>query len=248
MNEIDHVSAVISAAGRGSRMGWERNKLLLPLSGKSILQRTLEALTEVREIDHFVLVIRPEDEATVREEILSGIKALTRERVTLCFGGDTREASTWCGLQHLPEEARTVLIHDGARPFVEPDLIRTMLFEMAQTAADGVICAVPVKDTIKVVQHGVVETTPRRSSLYAVQTPQIFRRSVLQRAYEKARGEEVETTDDAQIVEIFGGTVHVVEGSYSNIKITTPEDLLLGETILREREGGYALPANGDRL
>lgn len=140
------------------------------------------------------------------------------------------------------------MIHDGARPFVEPDLIRTMLFEMAQTAADGVICAVPVKDTIKVVQHGVVETTPRRSSLYAVQTPQIFRRSVLQRAYEKARGEEVETTDDAQIVEIFGGTVHVVEGSYSNIKITTPEDLLLGETILREREGGYALPANGDRL
>lgn len=228
------VSAVISAAGRGARMGFDTNKLLIDFEGKTIIERTLEALREVSFVSHYVLVIRPEEEevmAKIAEKIFSGLS------YSLAYGGATREASTRSGIEQCPKNTEVILTHDGARPFVSKKIIEDCYNTFLETKADGTIVVVPVKDTIKTVDaKGFVSRTPKRSMLYQVQTPQIFWKDLLLEAYDKALQEKLEVTDDAQIVELFGGRVSTSLGDYSNIKITTKEDLLLGKMIIKKRE------------
>lgn len=230
-----YVTAVISAAGRGERMGRDINKILLPLDGIPILQRTLDQLAKVELIDHFVIVLRPEDVECVEEEILSQL--LPPEKWSIAQGGPTREASTRNGLFQMPDETEIVVYHDGARPFVEETYCKAAIERLGKGDVDGVVCAVPTVDTIKVVrENGLVEMTPNRAMLQNVQTPQVFKKDVLLAAYVNAVKEEVVTTDDAQMVEIYGGKVAVIRGSYRNIKITTPEDLLLAELMIQQEK------------
>ncbi len=235
MGQVPYITAVISAAGRGRRMGWNRNKLMMKLDNMLIVERTVSALKKCPLIKAYVLVIRPEDEEEIKGSIIPGV--FSEDDVVLTtYGGETREESTWNGIKVAPEETEMILYHDGARPFITVDVIERVINTLIENKADGAIPVVPVKDTIKVLNADkYVETTPNRERLVAVQTPQAFWKDKLISAYKNARSENIATTDDAQIVEVFGGKIVTTEGSFYNIKITTPEDLLVGESIILEQ-------------
>ncbi|RNB78934.1 2-C-methyl-D-erythritol 4-phosphate cytidylyltransferase [Brevibacillus nitrificans] len=222
---------VIVAAGSGKRMGGERNKLWLPLGGEPILAHTVRLFATHREIDEIVLVVSAEDHSNV-------LKWLDRERirVKVTLGGAERQDSVRNGLTALSDNCSFVLVHDAARPFITRQQISALIKKVQQDQAT--IVAVPVKDTIKVVgATGIVESTPARESLWAVQTPQAFRMSLLREAHQAAVETGKMGTDDAMLVEWLGHPVTIMQGSYENIKITTPDDLWLGEEILRKRKG-----------
>ncbi|GIO10345.1 2-C-methyl-D-erythritol 4-phosphate cytidylyltransferase [Brevibacillus reuszeri] len=222
---------VIVAAGSGKRMGGQRNKLWLPLAGEPILAHTVRLFATHRDVDHIVLVVNEQDHADVREWLRK--EAI---QLTVVLGGAERQDSVRNGLGALSENCTYVLVHDAARPFVTREQISDMIKQVKQDQAT--IMAVPVKDTIKVVGvTGIVEATPARESLWAVQTPQAFRMSLLREAHEAAQRAGKVGTDDAMLVEWLGHSVTVVQGSYENIKITTPDDLWFGEEILRKRKG-----------
>lgn len=220
-------TAIVPAAGSGTRMGAPGGKLFLPLLGRPVIAHTLLALTASRSVDRIVIVTREED--------ILPLSNLVRELdlscpVTLVRGGATRAASVLAGLSEVEDDF--VLVHDGARCLITPDEIdRTVtVAEHYGAAAIGV----PVKDTIKVCDpDGKIVDTPDRSKLWAVQTPQVFRTAILKEAF--AQLDDFNVTDDCAVCERAGVAVYMVEGSYENIKITTPDDLVLAETILKER-------------
>ncbi|MFP3392966.1 2-C-methyl-D-erythritol 4-phosphate cytidylyltransferase [Brevibacillus sp. SIMBA_040] len=222
---------VIVAAGSGKRMGGQRNKLWLPLAGEPILAHTVRLFATHQDVDQIVLVVSEQDYADVREWLQK--EAI---QLTVVLGGAERQDSVRNGLGALSENCTYVLVHDAARPFVTREQIREMIKQVEHDQAT--IMAVPVKDTIKVVgATGIVEATPARESLWAVQTPQAFRMSLLREAHEAAQRAGKVGTDDAMLVEWLGHSVTVIQGSYENIKITTPDDLWFGEEILRKRKG-----------
>jgi len=222
---------VIVAAGSGKRMGGQRNKLWLPLAGEPILAHTVRLFATHQDVDQIVLVVSEQDYADVREWLQKEAIELT-----VVLGGAERQDSVRNGLGALSENCTYVLVHDAARPFVTREQISDMIKQVKLDQAT--IMAVPVKDTIKVVgSTGIVEATPARESLWAVQTPQAFRMSLLREAHEAAQRAGKVGTDDAMLVEWLGHSVTVVQGSYENIKITTPDDLWFGEEILRKRKG-----------
>ncbi|USG66023.1 2-C-methyl-D-erythritol 4-phosphate cytidylyltransferase [Brevibacillus ruminantium] len=225
---------VIVAAGSGKRMGAERNKLWLLLGGEPIWTRTVRLFTSHPEIGEVVLVVNSQD----HDEILAWIHQ-EQLKVTVVLGGAERQDSVKNGLTALSSDCSYVLVHDAARPFVTSEQISEMI---RQVRLDGAsIMAVPVKDTMKVVgADGIVQSTPARESLWAVQTPQAFLVSLLKEAHEAAAEKGKTGTDDAMLVEWLGHAVSVVRGSYENIKITTPDDLWFGEEILRRRKGERA--------
>ena len=156
-----------------------------------------------------------------------------RKVAALVPGGRTRQDSVFNGLKVLPDDTDFVVIHDGVRPFVTD----AMIFACLEAAADwgAAVIAVPVKDTIKITdREGFVVDTPDRSQLWAIQTPQIFRRDLLLEAHQYARRKQIQLTDDAALVEQLGFKVKCVMGSYDNLKITTPEDLIVAEALMRE--------------
>ncbi|WP_400164690.1 2-C-methyl-D-erythritol 4-phosphate cytidylyltransferase [Brevibacillus sp. TJ4] len=223
--------AVIVAAGSGKRMGSHRNKLWLPLAGEPILAHTVRLFASHPEVAEIVLVVSEQDHADVIDWLRTeGI------RLTVVVGGAERQDSVRHGLQALSPDCSYVLVHDAARPFVTPQQISQLISQVQHDQAT--IVAVPVKDTIKVVgETGQIESTPARESLWAVQTPQAFRMSLLQEAHQRAKEAGKLGTDDATLVEWLGHPVTVMQGSYENIKITTPDDLLVGEAIMRKRKG-----------
>ncbi len=224
------IGVVLVAAGSGKRMGATRNKLWLPLADKPIMQHTVELFVAHPHVSEIVLVVSEID--------LTEAKKLTRRmdsKISIALGGAERQDSVRAGLANLSEECDYVLVHDAARPFITAlqitELIKKVQIEQAT------IIAVPVKDTVKVVSPaGLVEATPARESLWAVQTPQAFRLSLLREAHEQALQAGKIGTDDAMLVEWLGHPVTIMMGSYENIKITTPEDLWIGEEILRKRK------------
>ncbi len=226
--------AVIPSAGSGSRMGKAVHKQFIELRGKAILVWTLAIFQKMTEVEGIVLISseedRPQCEELIRTYHLDKVKDVV-------LGGATRQASVRNGLRAVPKECDIVLIHDGARPFVRKEEILSTI--RAAEDFGGALLAVPVKDTIKIAgDDGTVEDTPIRSRLWAAQTPQTFLLSEILSAHEKAlaMGDE-SCTDDSQIMEKYGNRrVKIVEGSYTNIKLTTPEDLNLAEEILNERE------------
>jgi len=205
------------------------DKIFAPLWGKPLLAHCIDVFERCPSIDQLVIV--------VSENKLEEGRRLVREHdwckvVDVCLGGAKRQDSVREGLKRL-SGCQWVVIHDGARPCLGVDLIEQGLEEAQDSGA--AIAAIPVKDTLKVVSDAFVVETPLRDSLWAVQTPQVFRFDIINEAYRKAQGE---VTDDATLVEQLGYRVKVYPGSDSNIKVTTPEDLSLAETILKSREQG----------
>lgn len=221
---------LIPAAGSGKRMGSDRNKLLLELLGKPILQWTLEAAIATAAIDWIGVVGQPCD----REDFQQIFDRLDRAKpIAWIQGGSTRQESVFNGLRSLPDNAYRVLVHDGARCLGTPELLERCA--AALDACLGFIAAVPVKDTIKIVEAGAVADTPNREYLWAAQTPQGFIVDKLIAAHEQAEAQKWEVTDDAALFEKVGLPVQIVMGEETNLKITTPQDLAIAEFILKSR-------------
>lgn len=227
------VSTVILAAGKGTRMQHQQNisKQHIDLYEKSVLQRTLEVFLKTASIDEIVLVISEEEEDYVRSALLSQLE--TAKPIRIAHGGAERVFSAYQGICATDENAELVLIHDGVRPFVRVEEIEGVI--QAARAQGAAVLAVPAKDTIKLAVDGVITHTPDRSQVYQIQTPQGFRRSLIQESYERLIAAQSDwiPTDDASVAEHFGYPVHIVQGSYENIKITTASDLAVAEAFLR---------------
>jgi 2-C-methyl-D-erythritol 4-phosphate cytidylyltransferase len=242
--------AVIVSAGKSHRFKEGTKKQFLPLSGKPILARTLDPFEASPLIRSIYLVVGSEDMEFCLREIIE--KYRYRKISRIVPGGKTRQESVNRGIDAVPADADIISIHDGVRPFVTREMIEDSV--LGALRFEAVVMAVPVKDTIKMVQpDGAVLQTLDREPLWQVQTPQTFRASLIREAYDRAVGDGFVGTDDASLVERLGAKVHVLPGSYVNIKITTPEDLILAQFIMQQNEApsgessGRATKARSDR-
>ena len=226
------VAAIIPAAGKGKRMGHTTPKHFIHLEGKPILAYTLEAFEKCPAVDYVMMVVRSGEEEYCLSEVVEryGFRKVLR----IVIGGEKRQDSVYNGIKELDEDTDIVVVHDGVRPFVPPELISETI-KLAMYV-DGVVAALPVKDTIKeVTRDGLIKGTPNRDSLWFAQTPQTFKKRVLEEAFMRAFTDKFHGTDEASLVERMGGKVKIIEGSHENIKITTKEDLFYAELILRSR-------------
>lgn len=224
------VCAVIVAAGSSRRMGGE-NKLLLPLDDAPVLAHTLSAFEKCAAIRDIVLVCREQDILPYSD--LARAFGISKLRTVTC-GGDSRTASVLAGITAAPEDTGLVAVHDGARPLVSEAVITEAVYAAAEYGAAAPV--VPVKDSIKRIQDGSIAADVPRDTLAAVQTPQVFDRALLTRALETAARDNRSFTDDCAAVEAMGQAVRATHGSYENIKITTPEDILVAEAFLHREE------------
>ncbi|MCI1956492.1 MAG: 2-C-methyl-D-erythritol 4-phosphate cytidylyltransferase [Oscillospiraceae bacterium] len=233
MNFHGGCCAVIAAAGTSSRMNLNVSKQFIPLCGMPAVVRTILAFEAARKVDSVVIVCRPED----REQMEIVSKGCGAGKVAaIVAGGDTRQRSVAAGIAAVPDGTGWLAIHDGARPLVLPEQIDACICDAREHQASAL--AVPVKDTIKLIDGSrFIVSTPERKLLWAVQTPQVFERGIYERAIRRAETAGMDYTDDCQLLEHAGMRVHLCPGSYENIKLTTPEDLITAETILRRREG-----------
>lgn len=224
-------SVIVVAAGRATRMEGV-DKVLCPLGGTPLLLHALAPLQASELVDEIVIVTREDLMVTVGA--LCSQQGFSKVR-RLVKGGEERMDSVQAGLQETDPAATLIAIHDGARPFLTQEVLEETIQAAAQRGAAAP--AIPVKDTIKRVQDGVVVETLERESLMAVQTPQIFDADLIKGALAKAQQDQVALTDDCGAVERLGFPVYLTKGQEENIKITTPADLLRGELILAERRG-----------
>lgn len=200
------------------------SKLLLKINGKTVLERSVNAFLNISDVDEVIVVAREKD-------IPAFSDILTDERVSFVVGGDTRQQSVMNALDVI-DDCELIIIHDGARPLIKSIDIENTIRAAKENKAAAV--GVFVKDTVKVVdKNGFVVSTPDRSTLFAVQTPQIFDFELYRNAAQSAREKGFDFTDDCQLVESFNQKVKTVVGSYSNIKITTPDDIVLAENLLK---------------
>jgi 2-C-methyl-D-erythritol 4-phosphate cytidylyltransferase len=214
-------------------MGGDRNKLLLKLLNRPLIAWTLMAAKASPSIHWIGIIGQPGDWQDFKE--IANDLAMSKT-VHFIQGGNSRQESVYNGLQALPAIAERVLIHDGARCLATPQLFNRCA--EAVYSSDGLIAAVPVKDTIKIVEpkSRVILDTPDRSQLWAAQTPQGFHVDQLRRCHEEGRRRRLEVTDDAALFEHCGLSVRVVQGEETNLKVTTPADLILAELILKQRQ------------
>ncbi len=220
---------LIAAAGSGKRMGANCNKLLLKIAGRPILAWTIEAIKLVNSVEWVGIIGQPSD----REPIMSIFKSCSLSAHWI-DGGSTRQESVQLGLAGLPSDAEYVLIHDGARCLVEPEVFDKCA-ELVQQGV-SVVAATPVNDTIKKVSvDGFIVDTPNRSELWAAQTPQAFSVEKLKQGHQKAIENGWSVTDDASLFEKLGWPVKVLNSSFSNIKVTTPFDLVIANALLSSR-------------
>lgn len=225
-------AAIIVAAGKGKRMGGQVSKQFLKLGGKEILAHTVGRFEQFSKIQEIVLVTGKDN--------IEDVRAMVRDygwtKVTaVVVGGKERQNSVKCGLNALSKKTDIVLIHDGVRPFITEDMIERSI-HTAQNYG-GCVLGVAAKDTMKICDDkGMVIETPTRSTLWHIQTPQTFRRELIEQAYDKAEQEGFLGTDDASVAEFAGAKIKVIPGSYQNIKITTKEDLLVGTCFLEEEK------------
>ena len=229
---MSKVTVLIPAAGMGKRMGRAVAKQFLPLGDKPMLAHTLLAFQRASVVDEIIPILSEEDMETCLADIIEHYH-ITKVK-TLVVGGKERQDSVYNGLQKIEKDTAVVLVHDGVRPFVTHEMIQ----ETAELAKKGecVAVGVPLKDTVKEVgADGIVRATLDRSRLWAIQTPQAFPLKTLRRVYDESYAHKMYGTDDATLVERAGIKVRVIMGSYENIKITTSEDLLLAEEILKRR-------------
>ena len=221
------IAAILPSAGSGKRMGENIPKQFLKIQNKPIFVYTLEKFDSCALINEIVLVVRIEDVDVVKQLVKKwGIKKVTR----VVAGGEERQDSVLNGLKALSEEIDVVVVHDAVRPFVSIKKIEEVV--KIALEKDAAILAIPIKDTIKRGRDGYVEATLNRKLLWAVQTPQVFKVDLIKKAFEKAKEDGIYATDDSSLVERLGHPVYIVEGEEKNIKITSPEDLLIAETFV----------------
>lgn len=223
------VTVIIPAAGQGRRMNAGVNKVLVDLLGKPVLLHTLTTFSRCAAVDHLIVVVAEEEVAFVKN-LLRAVPGLKPCQVVA--GSTERQYSIANGLEALDRSAEIVLVHDAARPLTSEAVITGVIEEAQRSGA--AIAAVPAKETIKIVDEArVVTATPLRQTLWTVQTPQGFKRHILLEAYEKAAADHFLGTDDAGLVERIGVQVKVVQSDYQNLKITTPEDMIIAEAFMR---------------
>jgi 2-C-methyl-D-erythritol 4-phosphate cytidylyltransferase len=221
--------AVVPAGGSGSRFSAHQDKLLASLGGKPVLVRTVESLLGCSMLAGIVIVASQQNQA-LYQAVLS--EAFPAAPLLFAVGGASRRASVYQGLLALPEAAEIVVIHDAARPLVRLATLQAAI-EGVKAPVVGTLAAIPVVDTIKKVgSSGIVQRTVDRATLWKAQTPQVFMRSLLQKAHEQVSS-SIESTDDAQLMELAGlGPIQIIPGSESNLKITGLDDLPLAESFL----------------
>ena len=230
MGKKVHTAAVVVAAGKGKRFGTGYPKQFADLCGKPVLWRTLAVFERCARVDDIVVVLPPDD----FEQHATLVRSWQFARISRYVkGGAARHFSVWNGLLSVAPETEIILVHDGVRPFVTEQLIDAVIDGAVRYGA--CIPGVMPKDTIKSVNGHFVRNTPERKSLILTQTPQGFQKDILISAYEKAEEQGRFSTDDASLVERIGNDVFVISGDYGNIKITSPEDLLLAATLLKPK-------------
>ncbi len=232
---MEKITAIIVAGGSGKRMGASIKKQYILLNEKEILAYTVEVFEKCRMVDDIIVVVSEEEISYVKENIIDRYQLSKVKKVTA--GGRERQDSVYSGLLAADPATNYVMIHDGARPFITEETIVKCLQKAKDTGAS--IAAVPVKDTIKVcsLNSHKVEKTPDRSTLWSVQTPQVFDFKMLVEAYEYVNEKGLQVTDDSMAAEAFGKEVYIIEGDYTNIKVTTPEDLIIARAIIDQRMG-----------
>ena len=219
---------LIPAAGSGSRMKAGKNKLLIELEGESLIYWTLKSIFSASSISWVGIIGQPKD----KELLLNSLKDFSH-KVKWINGGETRQESVFNGLNSLPKDAEKVLIHDGARCLINPELINKCAAELEENEA--VIVATKVTDTIKIVDdEGFIKDTPNRKYLWAAQTPQGFLVDSLKKAHAMAIDKNFIVTDDASLFEMLNWKVKIIEGNYSNIKVTSPIDLKIAKLFLKD--------------
>jgi 2-C-methyl-D-erythritol 4-phosphate cytidylyltransferase len=225
------VTAIIVAAGKGVRMQSRQRKQYLPLADVPILAHTLKVFCECERVNRIHLVIPRNDVEYCRKHILDRFQP--QPNITLISGGERRQNSVYNGLQQITSDCRVVVIHDGVRPFVQPDQITACIDGALKFGA--CILAVPAQDTLKQTDRsGHIVGTLARDTIWLAQTPQAFRRDLIQKAHEQAMLEGFEGTDDASLVERLNQTVAIHPGSRQNMKITNKEDLIIARTLLND--------------
>ncbi|MGB6553681.1 MAG: 2-C-methyl-D-erythritol 4-phosphate cytidylyltransferase [Candidatus Binataceae bacterium] len=224
-------SAIIVAAGSGSRLGRAEPKAFVPLGGHPMLYYSLAAAARVAGIAEIIVTVPAGMEPAARAcAVAAGAAKLP---IKIAPGGAERQDSVRIALALVSVECDLVIVHDAARPLARPDLFAACL--AAAQRAGGAIAAIPVADTLKRVAEGAITATIPRAGLWQAQTPQAFRRSILIAAHDRAASEKTAATDDADLAERFGATIEVVESAAPNLKITTPADLAMAEAILASR-------------
>lgn len=226
------ISAIIVAAGKGERMNGTVRKQYIDLAGRPILAYSLTAFEECNKIDSIFLVIPKEDLDYCQKNILPLLKL--QKKVNIVPGGATRQISVYNGLQALDDKTDIVVIHDGVRPFIPSEQLIACIIGAKETGA--CILGVPASDTLKYVKKsGTIEKTLARDAVWLAQTPQAFQYNLIIKAHEKARQDGYSGTDDALLVERLGVNVKIINGSKSNIKITSREDLKLARAMLQAK-------------
>ncbi|WP_153732637.1 2-C-methyl-D-erythritol 4-phosphate cytidylyltransferase [Sporosarcina obsidiansis] len=223
-------TVMIPAAGSGKRMGAGQNKLFLEIGGQSILYHTIGVFQDDPYCNEIILAVRPDE-----QPIIQGILEQHGGSKTITFveGGDERQNSVAACIEAYKGDG-IVLVHDAARPFIDLSLIRELVHTAHEKGA--AIAAVRAKDTIKIVENSMVKQTLNRERLWMIQTPQAFRYELLKEASEAAIQDNFLGTDESMLVERLGHSVQIVESSYDNVKMTTQEDLALGEILLERRK------------
>jgi 2-C-methyl-D-erythritol 4-phosphate cytidylyltransferase len=228
---MESIVAIIPAAGQGKRMNSDLNKQYLSLNERPVVAHTIEIFQRCGLIEEVIVVVREDEIDYCQREVINkhGLNKSTK----VVRGGETRQESVYNGLQTIGN-ADYVVVHDGARPLITEEILEKAILEAREYEAVGV--AVPVKDTIKETDSdGFVNMTPDRSKLWAIQTPQVFAYNLLLKAYGEAIKDGIQGTDSSMLVEKLGKRVKLLKGNYDNLKITTPEDLVIAETIMKER-------------
>lgn len=225
------VSVIIAAAGNSTRYGTGKSKQFLILDNTPVLIKSIQAFEAIDDVKEIIITARKQDFDIIEDFIAQyGVRKVKH----IVEGGATRQDSIYAAVEKVEKEADLIAVHDGARPLIKREVIESVIQKADEV--DAAACAVPVKDTIKIIDSsGKIVTTPERDSLRAVQTPQVFRLSLYKEAIEKAVSDGKQYTDDCQLVESMGYPVYLVDGDYENIKITTPDDLLVAEKFLYER-------------
>ena len=225
-------TAIITAAGSGKRMGSDQKKQFITLLGKPVIAYTLEKFQNTAEIDEIILVVSEDDIDFCRHEIVEKY-GFTKVK-SIISGGAERQESVYKGVMLAAESDGLILIHDGVRPFVrKSDIVKTA--EAADEFGAAVL-AVRVKDSLRSLDGNISKSVPREN-MWQVQTPQGFRSEIIVEAHKKAAEDGFLGTDDAVLAERLGYNIYLVEGSYDNIKITTPEDLVFSEAVLKKETG-----------
>jgi len=225
--------AIIAAAGNGERLNCCKSKMLINILGRPLLAYTLDQFEQSEKIDEIILVIRAQDRQSIEEEVIRRNKY--NKLISIVLGGLTRQESVYMGLKTIKKNVGTACIHDGARPLVKDWMIEKTI--KMTDYYDGAAIAIPVIETIKRVfsQERLVEKTVNRDEYWIVQTPQTFKLRTIKKLYQKALEENLTATDDAAIVEHYGGKIKIIPGSRENIKITTSLDVIWAEILLKER-------------